>query len=177
MLLAACTIHGCNWESANHSRRLLRPPAVCRGNQKGQKCWMLMVSAISGNLGRGLVSLPDPFRFYFGNLISTIINKRRVSVIGRARENVLRFYLPSPRACLVRASSHHLLTLLATVSRPPSITTAISHIYNDMDIAFDATWCPTCSRQILPKRIQVPAIPQPPAAAPATPLSLPTSRK
>lgn len=91
---------------------------------------------------------------------------------------VFVFTSPVPTR-LPRASSHHLPTLLATVSRSPSITTAISHIYNDMDIAFDATWCPTCSRQILPKRIQVPAIPhgQPPAAAPAPSLSLPTSRE
>ncbi|KAI0087022.1 hypothetical protein BDY19DRAFT_986340 [Irpex rosettiformis] len=44
-----------------------------------------------------------------------------------------------------------------------------------MDIAFDTTWCPTCSRQILPKRIQVPVTPQPPAAAPAPPPSSPIS--
>ncbi|KAI0344390.1 hypothetical protein BDW22DRAFT_1406132 [Trametopsis cervina] len=44
-----------------------------------------------------------------------------------------------------------------------------------MDIAFDTTWCPTCSRQILPKRIQVPITPQPPAAAPAPPPSSPTT--
>ncbi|KAI0744381.1 hypothetical protein BC629DRAFT_1599570 [Irpex lacteus] len=45
-----------------------------------------------------------------------------------------------------------------------------------MDIAFDTTWCPTCSRQILPKRIQVPVTHQPLAAAPAPPPSSPTSQ-
>ncbi|KAI0696421.1 hypothetical protein BC835DRAFT_1305610 [Cytidiella melzeri] len=45
-----------------------------------------------------------------------------------------------------------------------------------MDIAFDTTWCPTCSRQILPKRIQVPVAPLPSAAAPAPPPCSPTSQ-
>ncbi|KZT73891.1 hypothetical protein DAEQUDRAFT_761842 [Daedalea quercina L-15889] len=39
-----------------------------------------------------------------------------------------------------------------------------------MDIAFDTTWCPVCSRQILPKRYYVPINP-----APAVPPSSPTS--
>ncbi|KAI0079528.1 hypothetical protein K474DRAFT_626252 [Panus rudis PR-1116 ss-1] len=43
------------------------------------------------------------------------------------------------------------------------------------DIAFDTTWCPVCSRQILPKRITVPATqPVPPPTTPAPPPS-PTS--
>ncbi|KAI0927024.1 hypothetical protein AcV5_007669 [Taiwanofungus camphoratus] len=42
-----------------------------------------------------------------------------------------------------------------------------------MDIAFDSTWCPVCSRQILPKRYYVPINPQP--QAPAPPPSSPTS--
>ncbi|EKM51713.1 uncharacterized protein PHACADRAFT_177136 [Phanerochaete carnosa HHB-10118-sp] len=55
-----------------------------------------------------------------------------------------------------------------------------------MDIAFDTTWCPTCSRQILPKRIQVPVNAPVPAptddqsqplqqAAPAPPPTTPTA--
>lgn len=52
-----------------------------------------------------------------------------------------------------------------------------------MDIAFDTAWCPTCSRQILPKRIQVPLNPAPtaptdaqqPQAAPAPPPTTPTA--
>ncbi|KIP08597.1 hypothetical protein PHLGIDRAFT_117103 [Phlebiopsis gigantea 11061_1 CR5-6] len=53
-----------------------------------------------------------------------------------------------------------------------------------MDIAFDTTWCPVCSRQILPKRIQVPIQPpseqpqppqQPPATTPAPPPTTPTA--
>ncbi|KZT11936.1 uncharacterized protein LAESUDRAFT_641577 [Laetiporus sulphureus 93-53] len=42
-----------------------------------------------------------------------------------------------------------------------------------MDIAFDTTWCPVCSRQILPKRYYVPIQPQP--QAPVVPPSSPTS--
>ncbi|CCM06495.1 uncharacterized protein FIBRA_08765 [Fibroporia radiculosa] len=42
-----------------------------------------------------------------------------------------------------------------------------------MDIAFDTTWCPVCSRQILPKRYYVPIVP--PSQAPAVPPSSPTS--
>ncbi|TCD62878.1 hypothetical protein EIP91_006261 [Steccherinum ochraceum] len=48
-----------------------------------------------------------------------------------------------------------------------------------MDIAFDSSWCPVCSRQILPKRIQVPITPpapQAPAPAPAVPPSSPVSQ-
>ncbi|THH30540.1 hypothetical protein EUX98_g3654 [Antrodiella citrinella] len=44
-----------------------------------------------------------------------------------------------------------------------------------MDIAFDFSWCPVCSRQILPKRYQVP-IPQHPTSAPAPPPSSPVSQ-
>ncbi|CAL1712279.1 unnamed protein product [Somion occarium] len=44
------------------------------------------------------------------------------------------------------------------------------------DIAFDTTWCPVCSRQILPKRIQIPLAPPPPPATPAPPPS-PTQTK
>ncbi|KAH9841460.1 uncharacterized protein C8Q71DRAFT_330608 [Rhodofomes roseus] len=42
-----------------------------------------------------------------------------------------------------------------------------------MDIAFDTTWCPVCSRQILPKRYYVPI--NPPQQAPAVPPSSPTN--
>ncbi|KAH9936196.1 uncharacterized protein B0H18DRAFT_867917, partial [Fomitopsis serialis] len=42
-----------------------------------------------------------------------------------------------------------------------------------MDIAFDTTWCPVCSRQILPKRYYVPI--NPPQQAPAAPPSSPTA--
>ncbi|KAF7800069.1 hypothetical protein EIP86_011312 [Pleurotus ostreatoroseus] len=40
-----------------------------------------------------------------------------------------------------------------------------------MDISFDTTWCPVCSRQILPKRIQVPVAP---VNAPLTPAPPPS---
>ncbi|KAH8096994.1 hypothetical protein BXZ70DRAFT_1065753 [Cristinia sonorae] len=46
-----------------------------------------------------------------------------------------------------------------------------------MDIPFDSSWCPICSRQILPKRFQVPIAPPPVLApAPAPPPSSPVSQ-
>ncbi|OCH87942.1 hypothetical protein OBBRIDRAFT_117504 [Obba rivulosa] len=44
-----------------------------------------------------------------------------------------------------------------------------------MDISFDSTWCPVCSRQIVPKRTLVPVPPPQPAATPAPPPSSPSS--
>ncbi|EMD40173.1 hypothetical protein CERSUDRAFT_112384 [Gelatoporia subvermispora B] len=44
-----------------------------------------------------------------------------------------------------------------------------------MEISFDSTWCPVCSRQIVPKRMLVPVAPPQPAATPAPPPSSPSS--
>lgn len=54
--------------------------------------------------------------------------------------------------------------------RSPAFT--LPHTTMD-DISFDTTWCPVCSRQILPKRYYVPIQPQP--QAPAVPPSSPTT--
>ncbi|GBE84837.1 hypothetical protein SCP_0700170 [Sparassis crispa] len=42
-----------------------------------------------------------------------------------------------------------------------------------MDLDFDTTWCPVCSRQIVPKRIHVPIQPPQPPPLPSSPTSEP----
>ncbi|RPD62546.1 hypothetical protein L226DRAFT_329125, partial [Lentinus tigrinus ALCF2SS1-7] len=42
-----------------------------------------------------------------------------------------------------------------------------------VDIPFDAIWCPSCNRQIVPKRLSVPVHPHPTPAPPALPTAAP----